>query len=61
MVTESTAKTTNLEKLSTWTNRLKSRILFSCKSFMFSDFTWKKNSAPGNGGGWRLRNSETID
>ena len=25
-------------------------MLFTCKYFMFSDFTWKKNFAPLNGG-----------
>ena len=24
-------------------------MLFTCKKFMFSDFTWKKKFAPGNG------------
>ena len=32
------------------TNKLKSHMLFTYKNFMFSDFTWKKNFAPGNGG-----------
>ena len=33
-------------------NKLKSHMLFTCKNFMFSDFTWKKiNFAPGNGVG----------
>ena len=25
-------------------------MLFTCKHFMFSDFTWKKTFAPGSGG-----------
>ena len=55
VLAESTAKTTNLEKtiyflslMSFSINRLKPCILFFCKIFMFSDFTWKKISAPGN-------------
>ena len=31
-------------------NKLNSHMLFTCKSFMFFDFTWKKNFFQGNGG-----------
>ena len=35
-------------------NKLKSQMLLTRKNFMFSDFTWKKNFAPENGGGFAL-------
>ena len=34
-------------------HKLKSRMLFTGKNFVFFNFTWKKNLAPGNGGGGR--------
>ena len=50
MVGQFTAKTTSSEKptyflslMSCSTNKLKSHMLFTCKNFMFSDFTWKKH------------------
>ena len=58
VVAQITAKTVNLEKANyvlslmfSSINKLKSHMLFACKSVMFSDFTWKKNFAPGNGAG----------
>ena len=61
VVAEFSAKTTNIEKtiyflslMSFSINGLKPHILFSCKNFMFSDYAWKKLSAPGNGGGRRV-------
>ena len=52
-----TSKTTNSEKsiyflslMSCSINKLKSHMLFTCKNFVFSDFTWKTNFAPGNDG-----------
>ena len=57
VVAQFTAKTTNSEKAiyflsltSCLVNRPKSQILITCKDFIFSDFTWKKIFAPGNGG-----------
>ena len=35
-------------------DKLKPHMLFTCKNFMFSDFTWKKVFAPGNGEGGEL-------
>ena len=52
-----TSKTVNSEKdiyflspFSRLISKLKSHMFFTCKSFMFSDFTWKKSFAPENGG-----------
>ena len=57
VVAQFTAKTTNSEKAiyflsltSCSVNRPKSQMLITCKDFIFSDFTWKKIFAPGNGG-----------
>ena len=53
-----TAKTANSEKtiyflslMSCSINKLKPQMLFTCKNFMFSDFTQKKKILPGNGEG----------
>ena len=50
VIAQFTAKTTNSEKaiyflslMSCSINKLKSQMFFTCKNFMFSDFTWKKN------------------
>ena len=55
MVAKFAAKTTNSEKATYFLslipcsiNKLKSHMLFTCKSFR-----WKKNFAPGNGRGLR--------
>ena len=65
VIAQSTTKTTNSEKafyflslMSCAINKPKSRMFFTCKNFMFSNFNWKKFFAPGNqkswgGGGWR--------
>ena len=57
-VAQVTAKTTNSERAiyflslkSCSIEKLKSHMLFTCKNFMFFDFTWKKKFVPGNGGG----------
>ena len=58
MVAPFTAKTTNLEKSDllfvtyVLIIELKSHMLFTWKSFTFSDFARKKFLAPGNGGGY---------
>ena len=31
-----------LSLMSCWINKLRSHMLYTCKNFMFSDFTWKK-------------------
>ena len=58
VIAQFTAKTTNSEKaiyflllMSCAIIKLKSCMFFSCKKLVFSDFTWKKSFAPGNGGG----------
>ena len=58
MIAEFTAKTTNSEKAISFLslmfcsiNKLQSHMLFTCKNFMVSDFTWKKNFAAENSGG----------
>ena len=61
VVAQLTAKTTNSEKtiyflslMSCSINKLKSRMLFTCKKCMFSNFTWKKyfcSKKWGRGGG----------
>ena len=58
VVARFTAKTTNSEKAIYFLslmycsiNQLKSHMLFTCKSFMFSNFTWKKNFSSRKGWG----------
>ena len=45
------AKAIFLSLMSCSINKLKPHMLYTCKNFIFSDFTWKKKFAPGNDGG----------
>ena len=58
MVAQFTAEITNSEKslyflslMSCLIKKLQYHMLFTSENFMFSDSTWTKNFAPGNGGG----------